>query len=43
MKGVGYLLIISGIISCFTGAGIILGIIMMFIGGRMLEMADGQY
>jgi len=40
MRGLGYLLVISGLITCFTGAGIILGIIMMFIGTSMIEATD---
>ena len=42
MRGIGGLLIISGLIACFTGVGIIIGIILMFIGASMLEKADEE-
>ncbi|GEM_PF-5177522 len=43
MKFIGFIIGISGLILCFTGVGIIFGIIMMFLGGRIIEMADGEY
>jgi len=40
---IALILIIMGIGAILTGAGIILGLILIFIAGRIIEMDDGIY
>jgi len=39
----GLLIPFSGVMALFTGVGIIPGILLILLGGRLMEMAEDDY